>query len=256
LSRAVIALGRSFSDAGNAIFPGKRRAAVVLVANERTREALPSGLVGRVVVLPENAVDTSQWNPPRVAAVEDGQRFVFIGRLVDWKALDVAIEAMRDLPEASLDVIGDGPMMAAWRARAESLGIAQRVRFHGWLSQEKCAELLGGCTALLLPSLYESGGAVVLEAMAMKRPVVATAWGGPSDYLDANCGVLVEPTNRTELVEGFRDAMQRLMESPDLRKRMGAAGREKLLREFDWRRKIDRVLDIYASVLESVGVGQ
>ena len=249
LSRLLIASGRSFTDAVNAIFPGKRRAAVVLVANARTRAALPSHLKGRVLELPENAVDISQWTASGIRTVKPSTSFVFMGRLVDWKALDIVIAALEQLPEASLDVIGDGPMLEPWRALATRLGILARVRFHGWLPQRACANFLTNACALVLPSLYECGGAVVLEAMAMARPVIATAWGGPADYLDPTCGILVEPAGHTALIQGFAEAMRRLIDSPAQRERMGDAGREKLLRDFDWHRKIDLILDIYASTL-------
>jgi glycosyltransferase involved in cell wall biosynthesis len=250
LSRQFIAFGRSCADAVNAIFPGKRRAAIVLVANSRTRAALPSRLQGRVLELPENAVDLSQWRASGIRAVKPSTSFVFMGRLVDWKALDIVIAALEQVTEASLDVIGDGPMLARWRTLATQLGLSARVRFHGWLPQAACANFLTNACALVLPSLYECGGAVVLEAMAMARPVIATAWGGPADYLDASCGILVEPAGHTALIQGFAEAMRRLIDSPLQRERMGAAGRDKLQRDFDWHHKIDLILDIYASTLE------
>jgi glycosyltransferase involved in cell wall biosynthesis len=223
---------------------------VVLVANQRTREALPSKLHGRVLELPENAVDTAQWCSAE-ANDGDAARFVFIGRLVDWKALDIAIEALREAPRATLDVIGDGPMVPAWRDLAARLQLNERVRFLGWRTQAECADLLAASCALLLPSIYECGGAVVLETMAMSRPVIATAWGGPADYLDASCGILVEPASRAAMVAGFAAAMRQLMESPDLRHKLGSAGRERLQRDFDWSRKIDRIMAIYESCIDA-----
>ena len=249
LSRTFVAAARLFTDLFNALLPGKRRAAVVLVANERTRSALPSGLRGRIVELVENGVDTSLWTADLDDTSSPSTRFVFIGRLVDWKALDLVIEALKQAPGATLDVIGDGPMREPWQAFAEISGVAHRVNFHGWLSQTECAEHLNRCCALVLPSLYECGGAVVLEAMAMARPVIATAWGGPLDYLDVRCGILVQPTGRAALIAGFAQAMRNLMSSPDLRKAMGIAGRERLLREFDWNLKVDRMMEIYESTL-------
>ena len=229
LSRVAIALGRTFSNLVNAMLPGKLRAAVVLVANTRTREALPAGIQGRVVELPENAVDLTQWSS---AAPSDGPapNFLFIGRLVDWKALDLVLEALVRVPGASLEVVGDGPMMQPWRKLAGDLGLEERVHFHGWLSQPECAERLArrSC-ALVLPSLYECGGAVVLEAMASSRPVIATAWGGPADYLDATCGILIPPTGRGPLVAGFAQAMSTLLASPETCTRLGVNGRIRLL---------------------------
>ena len=251
VSRAVVALGRASSNLINALLPGKREAAAVLVANERTRAALPSGLRGHVMLLAENAVDVQLWDTAETSIPVDANRFCFIGRLVDWKALDLAMEAVAITPGVLLDVIGEGPMREAWQALAAQLGIGDRVRFYGWLTQRQCAQHLRGCSALLLPSLHECGGAVVLEAMAMARPVIATAWGGPLDYLDAGCGILVEPASRRSLVEGFAAAMRLLAASPQLAERMGAAGREKLLTHFDWQKKIDRMLEIYASAKSS-----
>jgi glycosyltransferase involved in cell wall biosynthesis len=175
---------------------------------------------------------------------------------VDWKAADIAIRSLETVPSAELELIGDGPMLETWRSLAVDLGLKDRVHFSGWLSQKECAAHLLNSVALVLPSLYECGGAVVLEAMAMGKPVIATRWGGPADYLDASCGVLVDPASYEGLVTGFANAMQSMLESPDLAKRIGAAGRERAVRDFDWQLKIDRVIGIYRSVAEKTEVFQ
>ncbi len=244
VTRTLIRLGRTFTDATNAIFSGKRNAALVLVANTRTEAALPTNLKGRIVHLVENGVDAGQWSPALPGTLG---RFVFVGRLVDWKALDVALEALATVPDASLDVIGEGPMRATWQARATGLGL--NVTFHGWKSQAGCAALLAGATALLLPSIYECGGAVVLEAMAAAVPVIATAWGGPLDYLDPTCGLLISPDSREHLVAGFAAAMATLCASPELQGRMGAAGRARVLAHFTWEEKISTMLGLYESLV-------
>jgi len=247
LSRIAIPLGRAFTGVMNTLLPGKKRAAVLLVANRRTRAALPAGLRGHVFELSENGVDLTQWRADSAPAINGN--FVFVGRLVAWKALDLVLHALAHTPEASLDVIGDGPMLSRWQKLAGELGLEQRIKFHGWLSQADCARVLARSTALVLPSLYECGGAVVLEAMAMARPVIATAWGGPIDYLDDSCGILIEPTSRKALIDGFAAAMQRLLLAPQIAQRLGAAGREKVYAQFDWGKKIDAMLEIYASVV-------
>ena len=249
LTRIAIPLGRALSNLVNTILPGKCHAALVLVANARTRAALPAGIQGRIVELAENAVDLTQWQVPEHPTPQASSTFVFIGRLVDWKALDLALHALALTPGARLDVIGDGPMLAPWRTLAASLGLTQRVRFHGWLSQPECAVHLQRACALVLPSLYECGGAVVLEAMAMSRPVIANAWGGPADYLDASCGILIPPTGREAVIAGFASAMSTLMDSPQRCASLGSAGRARLVEHFDWEKKVDIMLDLYASVL-------
>jgi len=248
-SRVAIGFGRGLSDFFNSLLPGKKRADVLLVANERTRLALPSGVRGRVIELVENGVQLGTWAGSGEAMTTRRPRFVFLGRLVDWKALDVVIEALTRVPAAELTVIGDGGMREPWRQAAERLGVADRVEFTGFLPQTECAPRLREALALVLPSIYECGGAVVLEAMASGIPVIATNWGGPADYLDQSCGFLVEPTSRQAMVEGFAAAMAKLIAEPQLRDKLGARGRERVEEHFDWAKKIDRILEIYGELL-------
>jgi len=255
-SRVAIGFGRRLSDLFNSFLPGKKRADVLLVANERTRLALPAGVQGQVIELVENGVHLKTWalakTTDRKASETTGtakSQFVFLGRLVDWKALDIVIEALRHVPDAELVVIGDGPMREPWRLAAERLGVADRVTFTGFLPQAECAPHLHASLALVLPSIYECGGAVVLEAMASAVPVIATKWGGPADYLDSSCGFLIEPLSREALVQGFAAAMNKLVADLELRDRMGASGRARVEQQFDWDKKIDRILEIYGGLL-------
>jgi glycosyltransferase involved in cell wall biosynthesis len=245
VTRVSVRLARYASNVINELFPGKKLARFVLVANERTRAALPACVKGDVVEIPENGVDLNLWPLRPQVAPELSGRFVFLGRLVDWKRLDLALRALAQVPGASLDVIGDGEMRDAWTQLAAQLHLTDRVRFLGWMPQSECAQHLQSATALLLPSIYECGGAVVLEAMARGVPVVAVAWGGPADYIDASCGMLVPPTSADAVVEGFAGAMKELMEQPDLCRSLSAAARKKVEAQFDWEDKVDRLLEIF-----------
>ncbi len=246
ITRAAVAFLKLLSNAGNNLLPGKKQAAVLLVANERTRNALPSGVRGRVIEMNENGIDIGTWyssEPDNLGRANP--LFVFVGRLVDWKALDIAIRALAEVPSADLEVIGDGPMLETWKTLAREVGVAERVRFLGSQTQPQYAVRLRESVGLVLPSLHESGGAVVLEAMATAKPVIATRWGGPLDYLDSSCGILVAPHSYEALVTGFAQAMQKLIDHPDLAKAMGTAGRERAVRDFDWQRRIDAMVRIY-----------
>jgi len=256
LSRTAIAFTRLFSDLANTLLPGKKGADVVLVANDRTRRALPSGTRGKVIELVENGIDVDVWQGLCPDSESTVPRFVFVGRLVDWKAVDIVIRSLKQVPSAELEVIGDGPMLATWESLASELGVRDRIRFAGWLPQQECAARLRSALALVLPSLYECGGAVVMEAMAMGKPVIATRWGGPADYLDATCGILVEPESYSGLVTGFAEAMQRLIRFPGLARSMGDAGCARAVRDFDWQRKIDQVIRIYRALAGKTDVSQ
>jgi glycosyltransferase involved in cell wall biosynthesis len=136
-------------------------------------------------------------------------------------------------------------MRETWETLTDRLGLKSVVTFSGFRTQQDCAERLKNADVLVLPSLFECGGAVVLEAMAVGLPVIATAWGGPLDYLDETCGILVAPDSREALVGGFATGMKTLAQSPELRTRMGEAGYARARQYFDWQRKIDQILELY-----------
>lgn len=259
IERALVGLGRRASYLLNRAMPGKARASALLVANGRTRAALPVRDARAVIELVENGVDLAVWaDEPSIAAgaarATDGSMptWIYMGRLVDWKAVDLLLEAFaearRHVPMRLL-IVGDGPERTRLERLATTLRLGGDVTFTGWLPQADCARLLRDSDGLVLSSLYECGGAVVLEAMAAGRPVVATAWGGPLDYLDETCGVLVPPDSREALVQGFADALAALGADAPRRATMGAAGRRRARALFDWDRKVDRMIEIYRDVI-------
>ncbi len=263
IERTLLGLGRRVASLLNAAMPGKRRAATLVVANRRTRDALPAGVCANVVELVENGVDLRLWHAPVDRAATEPERdvvtFAFMGRLVDWKAVDLLLYAFakaRDRAAIRLWILGDGAERVRLEALAGQLNLDSpeeaakgAVHFAGWMSQVACAQRLGHADCLVLPSLLECGGAVVLEAMSLGKPVIATAWGGPLDYLDPSCGVLVQPGSRDEIVDGFADAMVAMAESAPQRTRMGRAGLEKIKNEFDWELKVDRMMVLYREAM-------
>jgi glycosyltransferase involved in cell wall biosynthesis len=251
LQRWLVRAGRATSDALNLALPGKRDAAVLLVANQRTRDALPLGVTGEVIELVENGVDLTVFRPARANGDESRvrPRFAFVGRLIDWKGVDILLQATAKAlhdQDLELHIVGDGSLRSELESLAAALDLKEHVAFHGYLPQEQYAPLLADCDALVLPSLFEAGGAVVLEAMAIGLPVIATKWGGPADYLDDTTGILIEPTQRERFIEELAQAMVRLARSRELGRELGKAGRVRVATEFDWEKRIDRILSVYA----------
>ena len=248
--KQFVSVGRWLSNFCNRLLPGKLKAHTLLVANQRTKQALPANVRGTVIELVENGVDLSVWkSDSSIAKLTDKPvQFVYVGRLIDWKAVDLLLEAFQPVAAktgAMLELIGDGALRPELEAQAASLGLSDHVVFTGWLSQANCALKLQQADGFVLPSLLECGGAVVLEAMAMGLPVVVTNWGGPVDYVDATCGILVDPTSQEKFVQGLTAALLKLAESPDLRSQMGQAGQHRVVQHFDWERKVDRMIDLY-----------
>jgi glycosyltransferase involved in cell wall biosynthesis len=145
-----------------------------------------------------------------------------------------------------LRIIGQGLERKALEAKAIEVcrqGVGE-IQFDGWLAQTKIAEVLQHSRALVLPSLYECGGAVVLEAMACGCPVVATNWGGPADYLDETCGILVNPTSRTELIAGISAALCRLVDDEKFHENLSRHALKKSV-QFRWDNKVQKILQVY-----------
>ena len=245
---------RGLSHLAHRVIPGKRKAARILVSNPRTRNALPRGACKDIAELVENGVDLELFSA-RTRRDRDPEapcRFVYLGRLVDWKGVDILLDAFARASQRTnmvLDVVGEGQESSALQEQARRLGLEQKVTFHGFVPQTECPDLLARADALVLTSLYECGGAVVLEAMAMGLPVIAPAWGGPMDYLDDETGRLVDPCGGRRIFQRrIEEALVELAEDRDLREQLGKRGAEKVREAFDWQQKIDAVLQHYDDV--------
>lgn len=251
-ARLFLRMGRTAAQLVNWLIPGKRRAATLLVANARTRAALPLAHPN-VIELVENGVDFALWGPaPARAKSGDDSRFrlVFMGRLIALKAVDITFEALalaraqRPDLDISLDILGDGP------ERAHLVQIApEGVHFAGFLPQSACRAHLADTDALILNSLRECGGAVVLEAMALGLPVIAADWGGPADYIAPDTGFLVPPEPGHSFAQRLSEAIVALASDRARAREMGAAGRALVHEKFDWQSKIDTIEDVYANAL-------
>ena len=201
--------------------------------------------------MPENGVDLALWRPRPRRRRRAGRRRPTSSISAAWSIGKRSTSSCgpgprrEDRPSSRLQLIGDGPMLESLMALRDRLGLSGSVEFAGHLPQAECARRLREADVLVLPSLLECGGAVVLEAMATGLPVIATDWGGPADYLDASCGILVPPTSREAFIEGLARAIERLDRSPELRRELGEAARQRV-QAFDWDRKIDLALEIYA----------
>ena len=246
--RVVRWISRAVSDLANMVVRGKRDARLILVANPRTRRALPYGAAsGRVRTMTENGVDLELF-PYRIRERPSGPpRFAFVGQLVDWKRVDLLVDALSRVPEHYLlDIVGFGPMEQNLRQRVVANRLDNRVEFHGKLTHEQIVDVLNGCDAMVLPSVYECGGAVVLEAMAVGLPVIAVQWGGPADYVVADeTGILVEPRSPEFVSAGLANAMMRLGSDRALARRMGESGRARVEALYDWEGKVDEMVVLY-----------
>ena len=178
-----------------------------------------------------------------------GQSLLYVGRLSEQKGVDKLLRALaRQRVATSLDVVGDGPEADALRQLAGELGVADRVRWHGSLSQEQLPAHYHRAAALVMPSRDEGLGLVAVEAMLSGTPVVAFDSGGVRDVVQHDrTGVLV-PQDDVDALAASLDAL--LDEgAADRRTRLGEAGRLFALGAFSPESAARRYAGIYRAAL-------
>jgi glycosyltransferase involved in cell wall biosynthesis len=245
---AFVNLGRAFGGLLNRIAPGKRKASKILAANERTRNALPKTIsASSIQMLVDNGVDLSLWTPSKSSRPAPPV-FVFVGRLILLKGADMLIEAFGNVEnDARLVIIGDGPE----KTRLETLATEHapgRVAFTGFLSQPEIRDRLAESTALILPSLRDCGGAVILEAFACGAPAIAVDWGGPQDYVTPETGILIEPRSRDYVVNELATSMTALVADRARAETMGRRARDHVEAHYGWAAKADAIEAVYRDV--------
>jgi glycosyltransferase involved in cell wall biosynthesis len=166
------------------------------------------------------------------------------------KALDVLITAFAEISGAyqglRLLMVGDGPLRRQHEEQARSLSLDQRVVFLGEKGRSDVARLLHGCSIFVLPSRAEPFGMVVTEALACRKPVVASAVGGiPEIIEDGRSGVLVEPDNPSALAR----ALGRMLGDHALCEGLAAAGYETVRDRFGCARMSAEYGDLYSALL-------
>jgi glycosyltransferase involved in cell wall biosynthesis len=168
------------------------------------------------------------------------QRFVFAGRLLYWKGAHLAIRALAQarvtMPEATLTLIGGGPAEKWLREVAKKSGVASAVEFIGYLSHKQLLDSLQKYTSLVFPSLHDSGGFAVLEALSIGLPVVCLDLGGPGIMVNRLCGIVVQTAhaNEIQVVAGIAKAMVCLGTMPDTDMSRLSAGAIARANELSW----------------------
>jgi glycosyltransferase involved in cell wall biosynthesis len=176
-------------------------------------------------------------------------RLLFVGRLLHWKGVDIALQAVAEAhrrdARMKFIVVGDGPARPRLERLARELQLQDVVQWRGWVPQSKLADHYCPADVLLFPSLRDSGGMVVLEALACGLPVVCTDLGGPGLIVNDSCGRVIATHQRTsqQLARCFSEALIEIAANPVLLESLsrGATQRANAFR-FE-----DLVRSVYAS---------
>ncbi|MBA3437646.1 MAG: glycosyltransferase [Thermoleophilaceae bacterium] len=166
-----------------------------------------------------NVVDTEVFT----AAAHEGRggpvRLLTVGALAEKKGHTYLLDALvqlRGRREATLDVVGGGELREQLEEQASELGLREAVRFHGELPKERVAKLMREADLLVLPSLHETFGCVLIEAMASGLPSVATRVGGVPEVLTPEAGALVAPRDPAALAAAIEETLGREFDAAKL----------------------------------------
>lgn len=182
--------------------------------------------------------------------MEKYARFLFVGRLVYYKGVNVLIEAFAGVENAELTIIGCGDMEKDLKAYINEHGMSDRVHFLGKVEEDRLYHEFSECDVFVLPSIAKSEafGLVQLEAMAFGKPVINTNLpsGVPEVSINGITGLTVEPGNKREL----GDAMRWFVEHPSERHEMGNAARKRLDSNYTLDVMMNRMMELYGRLLK------
>ena len=230
---------------------------VITVSRDQRRLLLRRGIDRHRLVLVPTVVDAatciaSAGAPEAARAalqVAEGARTVtLVGRLTRQKGVDTFLDAASTIlgqqPDTEFLIVGDGPDRAALEARADASDLNGAVRFLGY--RDDIPRVLAASDVVVMPSRAEGLPHLLLEALAVGRPVVATCVGGIPDVVhDEETGLLVPPADPAEVANG----VLRLLTDPELAQRLGTAGQRFVTRRCSLGLAARRTASVYRAVL-------
>ncbi|MCA8981185.1 MAG: glycosyltransferase family 4 protein [Planctomycetes bacterium] len=223
----------------------KRYERVLAVSADLERRCLELGVRRERLVLVENAIDTDSFRRRAARSGTGRLRVGAVGRLSEEKGFELLIEAVERLVASGRDlelaIAGEGDLRAHLERRVADSPCADRIELLGFRADT--VELFEGFDVFCLSSLREGLPNVVLEAMAMEVPVLATRSGGMQEFArDGEDALLCDPGSVDELEHG----LARLCDDPDLRTRLARNARARIESECSFAARMDRVASFYA----------
>ncbi len=250
--------GYSFTAHGTESFESPRRVRLGLKAKKARFAVTVCGYGARELLASAPGIDPSKVHVVRCGLDETflsapasasitGNQLVLVGRLSPEKGhrvlLDAAARMQRDNVEFRIVLVGDGELRGEIEDQAATSGLRDRIQFAGWQDHAGVREILSASRALVLASFGEGLPVVIMEAMAMGRPIVSTDVGGIGELVaDGETGWLVPPGDPERLAEAMRSAI----EAPDAElAEMGLLGRQRVLEMHDSRKEAARLKALF-----------
>jgi glycosyltransferase involved in cell wall biosynthesis len=224
--------------------------AVVLVANRETQDTF-SALDIDTSLFPAIGLHASEFPPARPPTAPKGPlRLLFVGQLIWLKGVDLAIRALAEAGiDAELTLIGDGRFAPGLRRLVAKHGLEGRVHFAGKKPRAEALQAFREHDVMVFPSLHDSGGMAVIEAMAAALPVICLDCGGPAISVADGCGIRVPASTAKRTVTGLAAALRHYHEHREDVVKHGQAAQESIRERYEWERKGEVMHAHYQSAL-------
>lgn len=190
----------------------------------------------------KNPINRAEYNTPK-----DAPLLLGLGRLHPAKAFDTLIETVNNMPGIHLWIAGEGPQREELEKLIKRLNCGDRIKLLGWRTDR--AALLQAADICTFTSRFEPFGTVFVQAWAQKTPIVVTASDGPRQFVrDGEDGLIVEIDNK----EAIQNAIQKLIDNPDLQKTFINNGWKRYQNEFTKEICLQRYLEYYHAIKASI----
>jgi glycosyltransferase involved in cell wall biosynthesis len=226
-----------------------QRATIILCKTPESLNWLPAQYRDKATCMLEIGVDQvppQTIQPGDLPKKHQALHILYVGRFIYWKGMDIGLRAVADLRKRGVQVrltmIGQGPEKDRWQALAASLKLTDCVTWVQWIKQADLLHAYHTFDTLLFPSLHDSSGNVILEAMACGLPVVTMNLGGPGQLVNERCGRVVETSGLTaeETISRLADALGELARNRGLAEDLKHGALERS-REYSWKRTVSKV---------------
>lgn len=199
-----------------------------------------------------NAIDLSQFTPPRQREPDGPVRLLYVGRFTAAKNVETLIEAVavlagREVGDFELELVGEGAQRPALERQVASRGLARRVHFSDWVPRDRVAEHYRRADIFVTATTWEGMPNTVLEAMACGLPIVGTQAPGLQELVEESVNGYLAPIKDAA---ALADALALLIDNGYERRRMGRQSRLLVERQFAWEQIAAQYADVYRRVLE------
>lgn len=240
-------LNRIQMNASWRVYKAAKRADAVICATEDERRVLSNKVDTALTVIPETGLE-KELAFPRKSLMDGKFHLLWTGRFVPRKKLDLALRILAALgsSEIVLDVLGDGSKEeeAFNRSLADSLGVSDRVIWHGKVPHAQVLEWMCRCDLFLFTSVHEVTSTVIMEAISAGLPIVCFGTCGFGPIVDERIGRTLPCSNPQQAVKDFSDAIDWLYRHPEARAAMSARAGDSL-RSLTWDYKMQKLNLLY-----------